>query len=143
MSIKGNDNDSGSYTIEDSIDAAILAGCTAITGDLTVQADGPTTLDLPVLASVSGFLSIEYNATLTTLDLPVLASVSGFLSVSHNATLTALDLPVLASLGDNLFIEDNANLPTCEADALRDQLLAAGFTGYVSISGNDDSGACP
>ena len=67
----------------------------------------------------------------------------GGLYVYNNAALAALDLPALESVVGALCIYDNAALPTCEAEALRDQLLAAGFDGGVDIRGNDDAGVCP
>jgi len=57
--------------------------------------------------------------------------------------LTALSLPALASLGGGLYIFGNPALPTCQAEAIRDHLLAAGFRGDVQISGTDDAGTCP
>ncbi len=38
---------------------------------------------------------------------------------------------------------NNPALPTCAAEALRDRLIANGFTGTATISGNDDTAVCP
>ncbi|MCZ7682573.1 MAG: hypothetical protein M5U28_28775 [Sandaracinaceae bacterium] len=40
-------------------------------------------------------------------------------------------------------MRNNVVLPTCEAEALAAQLAAAGYSGIVSISANDDAGTCP
>jgi hypothetical protein len=37
-----------------------------------------------------------------------------------------------------LYIQDNPLLPTAEAEALRDRLIANGWTGEAFISGNGD-----
>jgi hypothetical protein len=68
--------------------------------------------------------------------------------VSYNAVLTSLELPALETVNEHaasaisdLSISNNALLPTCQANAIRDQLLARGFHGSIGISGN--RGTCP
>ena len=64
------------------------------------------------------------------------------LAIRNNAALTDISALVsLRDLGGSLLIEANPSLPTCAAEALRDQLVAEGFIGAVSISGNDDTGS--
>ncbi len=47
----------------------------------------------------------------------------------------------LTSLGPLLRIQDNPLMPTCEAEAVRARLVAAGWSEEVSISGNNAT--CP
>ena len=96
---------------------AILAGCTAITGNLNVLADGLTTLDPPALASIGGDLISSNGA-------------------DHARPAGAASTAATSTSG-------LTNLPTCAAEAIRDQLLALGFTGFVEIYGNNDAGTCP
>ena len=65
----------GSFTIENATDAAFIAGCATITGDLRVTANELTTLDLSALTSIGGSLLISDNTALTTLAFSALHSV--------------------------------------------------------------------
>ena len=121
--------------------------CTIITGNLSVTGNQLVSVELPLLTRIDGFFTVWGNPILTRVTLPMLASVGSRLDVSSNAALTSLDLPALKSVNEradpavyDLIIRDNA-LPTCQADAIRDQLIANGFRGTVSISGN--RGTCP
>ncbi len=100
-----------------------------------------TTIELPALDSVGSSLTIggagAGNPSLTTIELPSLTSV-GSLSISYNYALTTIELPALESVGGNLSIRDNTVLCNSIAIAIRDQLIAAGWTGSSTISGNDN-----
>ena len=84
------------------------------------------------------------NLLLTSLDgLESLTHVEGNLVISGNQALVNLDgLHSLEHVGGFLRINFNESLPTCEAEALRDHLVAAGWGGEAHIYDNDDSGTC-
>ena len=70
--------------------------------------------------------------------------MGGNLSICDHRSLTKLGMSSLSSVGLDFRIQDNSILPTCEAEALRDQVQnAGGIGGTVTISGNDDTGTCP
>jgi hypothetical protein len=124
-----------------------IVGCTIITGNLSVTGNELVSVELRLLTRIDGFLTVWGNPVLTRVALPMLASVGGYLDVSSNRALTSLELPALKSVNEravpatyDVIIRGNA-LPTCHTDAIRDQLLASGFHGTASISGN--GGACP
>ncbi|MCP4867919.1 MAG: hypothetical protein GY898_04310 [Proteobacteria bacterium] len=90
------------------------------------------------LQSVGGNLSIGGNANLADLaGFTALESVNGNVSISNNIGIDSLGFDSLVSINGNLTITWNANLPTAEAQALADQVTAAGgMNGSVSITGN-------
>jgi hypothetical protein len=52
-------------------------------------------------------------------------------------------MPALRSVNDrdvnavrDVAIKDNAMLPACQAEAIRDQLKASGYTGTIDVSNN-------
>jgi hypothetical protein len=50
-------------------------------------------------------------------------------------------MPAFETLnGDYFRISDNPRFPTCEAEAVANQLV--GFSGNIVISGNDDTATC-
>lgn len=85
----------GDYTISSSIDLALIADCTTITGTLTVL--GPPTVHLPSLQRVGG-LSVAGPAV-RTIELERLQMIgkSG-LEITADATLFALELPSLIEI---------------------------------------------
>jgi hypothetical protein len=99
-------------------------------------------VELRLLNRVDGFLTVWGNPVLTRAALPMLTSVGAFLDVSSNPALASLELPGLISVNEravpapyDVIIRDNA-LSGCHTDAIRDQLLAHGFHGRASISGD-------
>lgn len=119
------------------------------------------TLDLPKLATIGGYLSIE-KTKLASLDLPSLVSIGEIpgstaraLDLNEgadpipcaaplgNTLLADIHLPLLTNLGlsnDGDFnIGYNPMLPQCRIDALAAQLHQAGWTGQVL---NADPAAC-
>ena len=125
---------------------AAIAGCTTVAGNLSVAGNLLVNVELPLLTRIDGFLTVWGNTVLTRVTLPALASIGGYLDVSSNDALTTLAMPALTSVNQrglavpfDVVMRDNA-LPTCQAEALRDQLLANGFDGTFSISNN---GPCP
>lgn len=101
-------------------------------------------LALNRVGTLPGGLVITSNDALTDLSgLGNVTAIGDVLAIQNNAAL--VDISALISLRDldgDLLIEANPSLPTCAAEALRDQLVAEGFAGSVSISGNDDTGVC-
>ncbi len=115
-----------------------------VAGFLTMSTvSGPSVLRFPSLAMVGRDLNLDNLTGVTRLEFPALTTIVESLIVIRMDDLATLAFDALASLGGALDIEDNIVLPTCEAEALRDQLVAAGFDGAVFISGNDDAGVCP
>jgi hypothetical protein len=92
----------GSFAIQNTIDVASLTPYSEITGDLVLNAAGITSISLPNLCKVDGFVH-GTAANLITLDLPALTSVSGLggngggLQVLNLDALTNLNAPSLAS----------------------------------------------
>ncbi len=120
----------GSYTLENSFDAALLAGCTRITGSLTVKAPGLTEFELPLLATVGGSVDVRESAALTRVALPLLATVGGSVDVGGSAVLTALELPLLATVGGGLDVGGCAGLTALELPLL------------ATVGGRVDVGGC-
>ena len=89
------------------------------------------------LESIGGNLDVQQNAGLTSMSgLAQLQSVGGELRVVNNVSLTQLQLPELVSLGGTLSIRSNESLPNCQALAIQEQLLDAGWTGESAIGSN-------
>ena len=80
---------------------------------------------------------------LTSISMPVLASIPVSLRIQRNVVLTSLDFGSLTSLGDTLTIKGNSSLPSCYATDIYDRLVANGWTGTATISGNNGTGTCP
>jgi len=68
----------------------------------------------------------------------MLESIAGYLDVSSNSALISLEMPALRSVNERaaLAASDvvirNIALPTCHVEALRRQLIAAGFQGTIA-----------
>ena len=91
----------GSFTVENSADAAQLVGVTTITGDLTIDANGLTTLDLSSLQTIGGLLEVEaYSGT--ELHLDALTSVD---SIDLRVAVSAFTAPMLAHVNSMLFYQ--------------------------------------
>src|SRR5687768_6962263 len=71
-----------------------IVGCTIITGNVSITG-GLTSVELPLLTRIDGFLTVWSNSVLTRVTVPKLDVVGGYLDVSYNAALTSLDLPAL------------------------------------------------
>ncbi len=99
-------------------------------------------LSLPRLAGTDGIVFIDSNVALRQFELPALGTIGGALFLGGNPELTGLALPALNELGGDLGIQRNARLPTCDAEAIRDQLRAGGWRGVATIESNNDAGTC-
>jgi hypothetical protein len=113
----------GSMVVRNSLDWKTLvdSGCTAISGDLVIDAPGVVSLD----------------------GTPAIRTIGGSLSAVGNAALTGLGLPALTSLGLDLTVQDNTALPECQALAFKDRLVGLGWPGTWVVSGNDTTATCP
>jgi hypothetical protein len=149
----------GSFTIQSALDIAMLAGCTGITGNLTIGGAGLTNLaGLEALTSVGGALTVQ-NATslgalndlkglktlgslrlyqtpaLFTVGLPNLTSISGDFVIESNPFLTSLGLPRLQTVGGTLMPRFNDRLTSFVLPALTDvATLSIGETTLTTVS---------
>lgn len=108
-------------------------------------------LALPALATADNALDIFFNDALETVNLPALASVGleaeapassevvAGLRVASNASLTSVTAPGLTKVANGFEISGNTKLPTCQAQAILDQVTLTDAT--PKIEGN--MGTCP
>lgn len=89
----------GSFTVANDADLAAIAGCAAITGNLTITAPGLTTVALPDLEQVGGNLVVMGNTTLVKLLLAQLKEVVGTVRLELAPSTTEVDLSRLRSGG--------------------------------------------
>jgi hypothetical protein len=122
----------------------------ATVGGLYLDSFNLTAFDVPSLTTISGdgggSLAGDVRVVSTRipfLALGLVATIPGDLIISNNDSMTSFDLSSLGALGPTLTITGNAVLPACYATNLRDQLLAGGWTGTWTISGNNGTGTCP
>jgi hypothetical protein len=108
----------GSFDIRNEIDIARFQPVRTITGNLTIN--------MPGLSSVT---------------LPNLETVQGELIISTNPELSSISFPALDTIGIRLIVTQNPSLPTCQAQNLLAQLTNP--PPGVIITGNDDAGICP
>ena len=132
----------GNVTTYDAIDLPSLA---TVSGDMNLYSTSGT-LVFPALTSVGGHV-LAFQTQAPELRAPLLTSIgspssSGYLRIESNPVLANIEFPSLTSLAKSLLIRYNPQLPNCQALALRDQLIAAGWTGVRRIFGNG-TGTCP
>jgi len=129
----------GYFEIKDSALTSLDLSALAIAGSFEFSNDvALTRLTLPVLASAG--LKVDGDNVLASLTLPVLATADS-IEISGNAALTTLSLPVLKKVTFRFTITNNPALPTCQAQAVQSQLLAA--PSKTDLTNNDDMGTCP
>jgi hypothetical protein len=138
----------GNQFVGDTAMVAALADCTTMAGDLVFTGNDLVDIELPELVRVDGSFSVWGNPHVTHIALPRLASVGGYFLVEANDALTSVDCPALDSVNEravmhiaDFSISENPRLPTCEADEIRDRLLAHAFGGSIKIT--DNLGTCP
>jgi hypothetical protein len=129
-------------------DPSLIAGCAVLRGNLIFTSNALLDAELPNLTHVDGSFAVWGNGRLTRVNMPRLEEVGGYLLIEANELLTNVDLPVLAKVNERAFmhlvdfsISGNPLLPMCQAEAVRDRLLAHGFHGSVKLS--DNLGTCP
>ncbi|HEX2881937.1 MAG TPA: hypothetical protein VHO25_20595 [Polyangiaceae bacterium] len=109
----------GDYTIENSVDVALLQGVTEITGHVTIDGTSLVTLSLPNLITIGGHLRIEDNGNLSTLSLPSLKSVGN-----------GLDVNIHEGEDFDFRLQDNDMLTTIDLSELD-------YVWYLTVVGND------
>ncbi len=100
----------GSYTIQNSLDAALLTGVQTITGDLVVLAPGMSSLSLPDLVEVRGTIRFfdpatgQGNPDLASVSMPSLTRVGRDFDVQSSPMITSLDVSALTTVGGSLYL---------------------------------------
>ncbi len=127
------------------VDFEGLQGLESIPEDLRVSNnDNLVSLrGLDGLEFIGNQVLIRNNASLESLEgLEHVESIGLHLRIESNHSLTSiLALESLSFIDGSFWIQDNNSLPTCDVEALRDQ-VGGDNIGSVSISGNDDDGVC-
>jgi hypothetical protein len=132
----------GSVVVRNSVDVAQLAGVTTITGNLTIDAAGLTSLDLSSLQSVAGTITVgSYSGT--TLTFPALLSAGSLTLGAYTGnltTLTTFEAPALLSVGtlriDNIPVATIALPALTSADHLSiegDRMTSFSFPQLASV----------
>ena len=118
----------GPLTVTDAEGLGELAGCSAVSGDLTISSNAPTdTLEgLSCLTTVAGDLRVQNNVLLSEARLRSLQQVDGAVIFNGNPNLTAIEAPALTA-GD-VDIQNNPLLETI--------VLPRFSTGDVELRGN-------
>jgi hypothetical protein len=124
-------------------DGAVSFPALASVGDISCSAGAATSIDLPALTQLEDSIYVVNCDNLTSISAPLLQSIGSYISIALNDALAALDFGSLTSLGESLSINRNAVLPNCYATAIRDQLLASGWTGDAYLYDNNGTGSCP
>lgn len=124
-----------------------LAGITEIWDMSTIISDNPSLESLEGFRNLAtvGPLVITGNSSLIDVDgLRSLERINGGdLTISENASLEDLrGLHSLVYLGGDLTITNNPALPLCEAEMIRDLLIANGWAGKAELYGNNPEGTC-
>jgi hypothetical protein len=140
----------GTYTIQNSLDAALIRGITRIAGNLIVNGDGMATLDLPLLEGIDGVFVIE-NAP-PSLSLPKLTEIGGDFVLRGNvpgtydpdaaSMLTSFaGLGALTAIGGELYITYNDALTSFAGlgalTTIGDRLYVSGNPALASFEGLD------
>jgi hypothetical protein len=111
----------GDVTVQVDGEAAALAGCDEVRGDLAV---GPsfalrTLVDLARLERVRGRLDVSDNVLVSGLFLPGLVAVGGDLVIEDNRELTTASLHRLVEVSGDLIVRGNRALERLDLGALR------------------------
>lgn len=151
----GYTTDSAPTTCSTSLPLATLGlpALTQIDGDLRVNATQLAGIPLPAVTQITGGLAITANPVLTSLaGLSEIEGVGLRLQIDNNPQLATLGMTGLTSVSGLLApesrsyaIRNNVLLPTCDAQALYNQLTLkpVGTIGFVGITGNKAPTTCP
>ncbi len=124
----------------DDLDLSGLSALRTVGGSLLIRACNGDVAELPELTSIGVTLRFSSNPTITLLALDALASIGDDLLIANNRELEHLSLPSLTHLGDVFGIYNNPSYPSCEAEALLDQV--GRYDRMISIYDNDEHGDC-
>jgi hypothetical protein len=149
VEINSNGSSSGSFNINGLSAVTSIGKYLEINSNTGMANVGTGALGLVKLATVGGYVTINYNASLTNLDgLVGLTSIgtttNDQLQIYSNAALVSIlgllkptaGTGKLNTLLGNLDIRYNGNLPQCHADALKNQLTAAGWARTYTTGSN-------
>ncbi len=92
----------GSFTIQNTIDISTISPYCEITGDLTIDAAGVTSLSLPLLQKIDGALSATTIPDLVTASFPALTSASSILLDGTSEALATVEMPSLTVVATTL-----------------------------------------
>jgi hypothetical protein len=88
------------YILFDALTSVQFPTITSLGGALRVTgAAGLTTLDLPALRHVGGYMWWQENPALATVNVPALESVDGYVKITLAGGLEVLEMPALQSVG--------------------------------------------
>jgi sugar lactone lactonase YvrE len=113
----------------------LIQNVTSIAGDLSLIATVTTIIDIALLQTVGGSLTISDNNVATNIQLTNLTTVGGDVTLTGNTAATAVGLGALTSVGGNVTIADNTSASGVSLGALQS------VGGNVTISGNDSAAA--
>ena len=119
---------SGSISTQAEADA--LADCTSLTDLFVHISPAVTTIELPLLEHIEGYLYLHANSGVTTLSLPALTEVTEYVYLYHNPALTVVDLGSLSTVGGYVYMDGNRAMDTVDIGSL------ATVGGYIYYSGN-------
>lgn len=108
----------GDYVIGTTEDLDAIVQCETIAGDLQIESQEITNLELPCLTTVGGMLDISDNHSLATFELATLTAVGNTMTIARNGFLTHFDLPGLASVDQSVIIQENATLAGFDLSSL-------------------------
>jgi hypothetical protein len=91
----------GALDISAATGAVSLPRLRRVDRDFEIYAEGVTSFAVPALTSVIGGVYLGDMPLVTTMSLPGLALIGGYLDIEANLLLTGVDLPLLTSLGGN------------------------------------------
>jgi hypothetical protein len=120
----------GSRTIENADDVAAASACVEITGNLVIDAQGMTEIELPVLERVAGDILIWGTTSLVRISLPALKEAAhlGTGSRVADAALAEILVPQLRNLSVGVFIGTDTAVET-------QALPCLASTGWLNIEG--------
>ena len=85
-------------------------------------------------------LRLANNSAISSFAAPSLSRIGTDLNINRNWNLERLRMESLTSVGEDFLIFDNRTLPTCEAEAILEQL--EDFSGRSVLTSNDPDGTC-
>ena len=120
------------YILFDALTSVQFPTITSLGGALRVtSAAGLTTLDLPALRHVGGYMWWQQNPALATVNVPALESVDGYVKITAAEGLEVLQMSALQSVGGYFWCQQNTALASVDMPALES------VDGYLKIQLNE------
>ncbi len=134
----------GPLTLEDGLPGLSLPKLTRVGAQLTLEQLAITDASgLAALRDLGGLLVNDNPELVSLAGLDAIRELRASLLVRNNPQLATLaPLDDVSGVGGVLQVTDNAALPECEAEALRDALVANGFRDVALVSHNDEDASC-